>query len=225
MNVLHPLLVCFFYIIIATASGQTQEYADDKEFTKISNVPQDVKKVYLPVHCPKWGHRTRAMVTIEPTTDGTDQVQVSTYPANLVTASTGDDSTLKLTWNEDVAFDSNVKEGGIRIFFPADQLKSVSVTADSEAQILNGFTSIEYIKVSSDAKLQADLLSLTKNNQNDIDGDDNDDDDDPKFEVFVKSDAQATVLSSIAISKLDVSSDAHASIGANVHGLSVKSDA
>ena len=155
------------------------------------------------------------MYTIEPSDD--DTVKVSTYPANLVTASKQNGNLLQLEFNKDVAYDSN--EGGVQIYFPASQLKSVNVAADSVAQILDGFTNIDSLRVSSDAKLYATMLS----------GSDNKDENDEAYrlrDLSVSSDAQAFVLSNYNIKNVKVSSDGQLTLQSPmVKDVRVSSDA
>lgn len=180
----------------------------EKDFYEISaSVPQDVSEVHLPADCPKSGTVTRAMFTFEPTDD--DTIKISTFPSDLVTAEKKNKNELRLEWNPDVAY--HVQEGGVRIMFPADKLHAVFVSADSKAQILNGFTNVDTLGVSSDASLHATLNNLT-----DISN---------QLTLKVSSDGIAKVISNIPLVKLDLSSDAKVTLMAPaVENLDVSSD-
>lgn len=82
--------------------------------------------------------------TLEPSPDNTT-VAVWTDPPNLVTASGG--AELTLLWNKDVA--SSATQGGIRVQVPADQLESVSAALSSRVQILDGFTNLKSMDLST----------------------------------------------------------------------------
>lgn len=208
MKILNPTITIALSILAFFSSATGAQV-----FNEIANVPQDVTRVNLYDGCPggRRGYRTRAMITIQPNTDddgSSDEVKIVTFPKDLVIAKERIDGQLELEFNAEVAFDTDV--GGIQIFFPPDQLKAVSVSADAQAQILDGFTSIESVSVSSDAKLQANLNSLE--DQSDLD-------------VSVTSDARATIISRAALKKLHVSSDGYLRIQTpNISTLSVSSD-
>lgn len=211
MKIIYPAIISAAVLAVFSSLAAAQE------FIAISDdVPQDVSRVHLSDNCPTGhsGFRTRAMMTILPNDDGSGKVKIITFPQDLVTAKKSRNSQLELEFNPDVAFDVN--EGGIQIFFPPDQLQAVSVAADAETQIFDGFTSITSISVSSDAKLQANLVSLTNNSSNV---------DEYDLEVSVSSDARATIISSAPLKKLDVSSDGYVQLQApSIAKLSVSSD-
>ena len=186
---------------------------NNRDFELISNVPQDVSSLRFPSKCPKFGKVTKVMYTIEPSDD--DQVRVSTYPADLVSAKKENNGLLQLEFNEDVAYGSS--EGGVQIFFPSSQLKDVTVAADSIAQIFDGFTNINSLRVSSDAQLYATMLSSS-------DGDASSDN--KLSSLSVSSDAKAVVLSNYNITKVSVSSDGELTLQSPMaNEVSVSSDA
>jgi hypothetical protein len=107
--------------------------------------------------CPTKGKVPKTMFTFEPSSS--NATEISSFPKDFVTLE-GDGDMLKLRWNEDVAYDST--EGGwVRLAFPPDQLKELSVSASSKAQILDGFTGMENILVSSSADLYATCSTLS----------------------------------------------------------------
>ena len=106
------------------------------------------------------------MFTIEPGS----QLGVSANVADLVVAAVADDGVLRFSWNSQVA--SGAFSGGVKIAMPADQLRSV-VASHSErtrtsrhVQILEGFTSIDTLEVSSlgEVRVWASLTDV----QNDL---------------------------------------------------------
>ena len=187
---LHCTLAFTVWMAVASA-------ADDQDFEYISNVPQGVSKVRLSTKCPRTGKLTKAMFTILPSPSNDETVKVSTYPANLVTVDDSSGDELKFTWNKDVAYD--VSEGGIKVYFPVDQLKEVSAAAYDHVQVLSGFTSVNSLSVSSDAVLSANLTTLR---------------DSVSLELSVSSDGSAKVLSSAPLNKLKISSDGKAWVDA-----------
>ena len=113
------------------------------------------------------------MFTIEPGTE----VGVFANVADLVVAQVAGDGVLRFSWNSQVA--SGAFSGGVKITTPADQLRSMvvlhserrdSTVEDSwtsrDVQILEGFTSIDTLEVSSAGPMQV-WASLT-DVQNDL---------------------------------------------------------
>ena len=106
--------------------------------------------------------------TIKPSTE----VGVSANVADLVVAEVADDGVLPFSWNSRVA--SGALLGGVEIAMPADQLRSVVAShqngplffAGVHVPILEGFTSIDTLEVSSPGRLRV-WASLT-DVQNDL---------------------------------------------------------
>ena len=110
------------------------------------------------------GENTRApktMFTIEPGSE----VGVSANVADLVVAVVAD-GVLKFAWNSQVA--GGAISGGVKITMPEDQLHSVIVSGQGgynhNAQILEGFTSIDTLEVSGSTFVWASLDGV----QNDL---------------------------------------------------------
>ena len=113
------------------------------------------------------------MFTIEPGTE----VGVFANVADLVVAQVAVDGVLRFSWNSQVA--SGAFSGGVKITTPADQLRSVVASLSErrdwtvedswtrrDVQILEGFTSIDTLEVSSAGHIQV-WASLT-DVQNDL---------------------------------------------------------
>jgi hypothetical protein len=144
------------YLPVLIVLSLASLFVSSEDFTEISeDVPQDVSAVFLPSGCTKSGKTPKTMFTLEPADD--DKVTISTNPKDLVTFDRSG-SRIYIQWNDDVAKDAN--EGGVRIFFPPDQLKQVDVTDKIGAQILDGFTSMESLIVSNKATLEATFTNL-----------------------------------------------------------------
>jgi len=192
--------------VLLRAEADQEEGSGSQKFQEITTeVPQDVTEIYLPPDCPSSGsHYPNTMFTILPSSeddgDDGDKVRIETYPADLVSATTkSGGNSLRLKWNDDVA--SNANEGGVKIYFPPSRLYDVSTAADAKVQILDGFTSMENIKVSSDSKLYATLNSLS---------------DDASLTMSISSDAEVQIVSNGNFNHVSVSSDAKVSLEALV---------
>lgn len=205
------------FLIVAFAPEAIQAIVDS-DFEPISNVPQDVSSIRTFVKCPKRGKHTKAMVTILPSSADDESVKVLTFPADLVKAINENKNELQLEWNEDVAFDGDIDEAGVQIQFPASKLQAVLVSSDSKAQVFEGFSNLDTLKISSDAQLWANFTALTGSTSL------------PDMsEISVSSDGQAYIYTDTsAVSSVTVSSDAvlHLSApNAVVSSVKVSSDA
>jgi hypothetical protein len=145
------------YLLVLTVLSLASLVVSSADFTEISDdVPQDVSAVFLPTGCTDSGKTPNTMFTLEPADD--DKVTISTYPKDLVTFDRSG-SRIYIKWNDEVAKDA--KKGGVRIFFPPDQLQQVDVADRTKAQILDGFTNMESLSVSNKATMQATFTNLT----------------------------------------------------------------
>ena len=175
-----------------------------QDFVDIDDVPQDIAEVSLPPYCPRTGRVPNTMFTFQVADNATS---VSSFPADLVVVGEDGDR-LTLDWNEGVAYSAD--EGGVKISLPADQLTKVSVAASSRAQILDGFTSVTELEVSSSAKLWATFTTL----------------DSTSFKLRVTSSADAQVISNQLVTSLTVTSSANCLLEApEVETLDVSSSA
>jgi len=115
----------------------------------VQSINTDVKCLDGNIRAPK------TMFTIEPGTE----VGVSANVADLVVAEVADDGVLRFAWDSRVA--GGAISGGVRITMPADQLRSVVVGGrggyNHNAQILEGFTSIDTLEVSGSTFVWASL--------------------------------------------------------------------
>lgn len=207
---LHPRFLTVWFALTAFVCCPLSVSADPELQEITTSVPQDVTKVHFPPDCSVTATRhPKTMYTLTPSTDTFGVVSISTYPPNLVTAERGDDGTLHLQWDTEVA--GSATEGGVNIKLPADQLESVWAAADAQVQILDGFTHIQTLKVSSDAKLWATMDGFSNS----------------AISLSVSSDGEAKVLApNASFQKVSVSSDGKLSLQAlTVAQLSASSDA
>lgn len=113
----------------------------------------NIKSVVISPSCPSGGSNKVpvTMFTILPSESG---VEVSSDPPDLVSVSS-DGNTLSInSWN---VVDS--KSGGVKISLPPSQLTSVSASADTDVQILDGFTALKNIDLSGDSDITATVSS------------------------------------------------------------------
>lgn len=79
----------------------------------------------------------------------TNTVEVSSFPANLVTA-TVSGGCLTFNWSGDL---TSIIRAGVRVSIPSSMLNSVYLDMSAIAQILDGFTSLNYIQILAISKL------------------------------------------------------------------------
>ena len=145
MKLLLPLLALLHSIKVAA------EFAA----INVDGSYDDIKSVVITPSCPATGGANKVpitMFTILPS--DSDGVEVSSDPPDLVSVSS-DGSTLSInSWN---IVDST--SGGVKISLPPSQLTSVSAAADTDVQILDGFTALENIDISGDSEITATVSS------------------------------------------------------------------
>ena len=112
----------------------------------------NINSIVISPSCPSGGSKVPVtMFTILPSDSG---VEVSSDPPDLVSVSS-DGSTLSInSWN---VVDST--SGGVKISVPPSQLTSVSASADTDVQILDGFTALGNINLSGDSEVTATISS------------------------------------------------------------------
>ena len=90
------------------------------------------------------------MFTIFPSNDGCG-VTIETSPPNLVTVNSVFRGHLMFEWNKDVS-SAATSGGSVRIGIPSDRLKGVRLNGGHNVQIVEGFTNIYSLSVSSNLK-------------------------------------------------------------------------
>ena len=114
----------------------------------------DIKSVVITPSCPATGGANKVPVTMFTILPSNSGVEVSSDPPDLVSVSS-DGGTLSInSWN---FVDSTT--GGVKISLPPSQLTSVSAGADTDVQILDGFTALENIDISGDSEITATVSS------------------------------------------------------------------
>lgn len=114
----------------------------------------DIKSVVITPSCPATGGANKVPVTMFTILPSNSGVEVSSDPPDLVSVSS-DGGTLSInSWN---FVDST--NGGVKISLPPSQLTSVSAGADTDVQILDGFTALENIDISGDSEITATVSS------------------------------------------------------------------
>ena len=109
--------------------------------------------IVIDLSCDGDDSAPNTMFTIFPSNNGSG-VSIETSPPNLITAIADfseykGGSGLSFEWNTNVA--STATSGGVRIGVPPNQLKQVVVVGGHNTQILDGFTSIDYLSVIDDS--------------------------------------------------------------------------
>ena len=134
---------------------QSIKVAADFAAINVDGSYDDIKSVVITPSCPSANGGANkvpvTMFTILPSDSG---VEVSSDPPDLVSVSS-DGGTLSInSWN---IVDST--SGGVKISLPPSQLTSVSAAADTDVQILDGFTALENIDISGDSEITATVSS------------------------------------------------------------------
>lgn len=125
--------------------------ADD--FQPIAGIFDDATSIVIHPSCRHGQTIPNTIFTIFPS----ENAEVSSSPANLVTATVSDGGSLSFQWNELIA--SSASGGGVRIGLPTGQLIALSLGGVYTAQILDGFTSLKNIQVSGVSNLKATFTS------------------------------------------------------------------
>ena len=145
MKLLLPLFVLLLQSNKVTAADFTSIDVDGSY--------DNINSIVISPSCPSGGSNKVpvTMFTILPSDAG---VEVSSDPPDLVSVSS-DGSTLSInSWN---VVEST--SGGVKISLPPSQLTSVSAGADTDVQILDGFTALENIDLSGDSEITATVSS------------------------------------------------------------------
>jgi len=147
--------------------------AKAQEFVPVTDYDNPtVKAVFVGPTCSTSQSREivpNAMFTIEPSAStSSTTMRISTTPAHLVEVLEADNAgghkevkSLAFRWNE-TTLAANVADGGewgVKIEFPAEQLRYVAVDNRATAQVLNGFTSVQALYVQGGSTATADLES------------------------------------------------------------------
>mmetsp|Transcript_11636 Transcript_11636/g.17803 ORF Transcript_11636/g.17803 Transcript_11636/m.17803 type:complete len:438 (+) Transcript_11636:78-1391(+) len=138
---------------LATTAGVPSDATADG-FSLIDGEFSMVESVNISPPCPRNMVYPNPAFTIQPSTGA----YVSSFPANLFTL-TVSGGELQFEWNAPVA--NGAKSGGVRIGLSPDQFKKLSLGYSSQAQILNGFTSVQRLEVGGASTLKATLTSNT----------------------------------------------------------------
>jgi len=127
-----------------------------EEFTPIDGEFSTVDSVMISPRCPSdsMASYPYPVFTIQPST----VAYVSSFPADLVTVAVSGNE-LQFEWNDAVANGST--SGGVQIGLPPDQFNKLHLGNSLQAQILDGFTSVQRLEVNGFSTLKATLTSNT----------------------------------------------------------------